>query len=384
MFNSFDFLADKELKKYLKVFSLISKPFLYKFARFYAQDLSLPIPPIYPATLIYRHFIGGSNLSQTLPIILSMREKNIHTILDYAIESSEHDEVFEKNLNVFVKTLEFCHQHNIPFLAIKPSSLARKKDMLLFSSETLTAKHLDIYKSIKRRFFEIFKKAQELNISVLVDAEESWYQPFVDRLVWEGVLNFNKDRVTIWNTIQLYRKDRLEFMENEIRTARLVGVRLGYKLVRGAYHEQEINYAKQQNIEPVVFEKKEDTDHEYNKAVELSFENLNIVKVMLATHNKKSILHAINLFEKYRIHQDDSRVWFSQLYGMGDYLTYPLANMKYNVAKYLPFAPFSKAIPYMIRRLEENSSGMTMAKEEYHLLKQEVNRRYKPSGVTTT
>ncbi|MCX7696517.1 MAG: proline dehydrogenase family protein [Bacteroidales bacterium] len=381
MFNSYSFLSDHELKRYFKVFNLVSRPTLHKLAKFYVRRLGFPIPPIFPVNLIYHHFIGGGKLNETLPVVLNLREKNVHVILDYAAEDSEKEETFEKNLFVFLDALHFCRQHQIPFLAIKPSSLARKEDMKLFSSESLTAKNLEAYKLIKKRFFEIFSKAYELGISVLVDAEESWFQTFVDKLVWEGILNFNKNKAIVWNTVQLYRKDRLEFMENEIRTAYMIRVHLGYKLVRGAYHEQEINFAKLHNIESPVFELKEETDFEFNKAINLSLLHLELVNVMIATHNKQSIIHAIDTMEKYKISSNDTRVWFSQLYGMGDYITYHLANLKYNVAKYLPFAPFSKALPYLIRRLEENSSALSMAREEFELIKQEIEKRSQPSAL---
>jgi len=373
MFDSYSFLSAEELRKQRQIYRFITRRWIYEMGKWYVQKLHLPVPAIYPVTLIFRHFIGGKNIDEVIVTIQKFKPKNIKVIIDYAVEGADDEKIFNQNLQVFLNTMDkiSVQKDQIPFLAIKPTALASEKWLRIFSEENITTAGLEIYKAVKNRFFALFDKAYKAGVIILVDAEKSYTQNFIDKMVWEGMLQYNKDYPFVWNTVQLYRKDRLDFMTEEIRAAYLKGIYVGYKLVRGAYHEQEILEAQKEGRESPVFDKKEDTDKQYDDAIDLSLKNLSRVFFMCATHNKESILHAMQQMKAMNLKNNDEHVWFSQLYGMGDYLTYPLAEAGYNVAKYVPFAPISQALPYMIRRMEENSNAMGMAKYELQLIEKE-------------
>jgi proline dehydrogenase len=225
------------------------------------------------------------------------------------------------------------------------------------------------------RVDEICKIATENQVSVFVDAEDSWYQDYIDQVVESMIFKFNNEFPIVYNTIQLYRHDRLDFMKGLISRCNLNGKHLGLKLVRGAYMEKEREQSAKINYPDPIQKDKQATDNDFTKAVEFCIENIMTVSLCVGTHNEKSILHLTDLMKKKTLKKNDSRIWFAQLLGMSDHISYNLSKQGYNVAKYVPYGPIKEVIPYLIRRAEENTSVSGQTGRELSLIKIEVENR---------
>jgi proline dehydrogenase len=322
-------------------------------------------------------------LEETAGVCNMLKEYQVDAILDYGVEGKESEENFEHATEEFMKVLRFAAtQKNIPFIAIKITGLARFKllEKLNEAPRLRSGVHDNEeqeaeWAKVRQRLMRICDVAKETNIGILVDAEESWIQDPIDRITMEMMELYNTEKPLVYNTIQLYRQDRLQFLKMSHDIARQQNFILAVKLVRGAYMEKERARAMDKGFSSPIQKNKEATDLDYNLAVKYCFDNIETVSYVIATHNELSALKAAEQLEEKGLQRNHPNVHFSQLYGMNDNMTFNLAKNGFSVSKYLPFGPIRDVIPYLMRRAQENSSVKGQTSRELSLINKEISRR---------
>ena len=375
---AFNYKSDLDLKRAYFLFKLLSLGIISRIGRKLLKTLvwmNFPIDFIIKKT-IYAQFCGGTDILDSVGVINNLKKSNVYSILDYSIEGSVNENDFEDSINKCLKILEECKSKDLSkFIVFKPSAVGRfdlyKKITLnkkLSENETIE------WSKVERRFNKICSEASKNDIMVLVDAEESWIQTAIDELVTKMMNIYNSEKALVFNTIQAYRRDRFDYL-TKLHNNLNGSVKIGVKLVRGAYLEKERKRAKKYNYISPICENKEQTDELFNNSLRFIIENINDFGLFVGSHNEKSNILAAELLRKHKIDSNDQRVWFSQLYGMSDNISFTLANNGYNVAKYLPFGPVREVMPYLMRRLDENSSISSQTNRELQLIKKELKRR---------
>ena len=394
--NAFAYKSDKSLKQAHFLFSSMSYESLVRWGTRitpWAIKIGLPIQGIIRST-IFKQFVGGETLEETASVAKTLGDYKVQVILDYGVEGGEDGEAgFDHSCEEFIKVINYAAtQPNIPFMSIKVTGLARfglleKLDQSVHSHagslmkryakalEGLSAEEQAEWQRVSARLQKICATAAEKNVGVLVDAEETWIQDPVDVLTILMMEQYNKTKAVVYNTYQLYRHDRLKFLEDSHEAAVIRNFILGAKLVRGAYMEKERARAQQLNYASPIQPSKEASDRDYNAGVRFSIENLDRIAVIVASHNEYSNLLTTQLMDEKGIPHNHSHVHFSQLYGMSDNITFNLANAGFSVSKYLPFGPIKDVIPYLMRRAQENSSVAGQTGRELGLIKKELERR---------
>ena len=369
-----------ELRKSYYLFSILQHSLLVKIGSLLLKIsffLRIPFNKLIKMT-IFNQFCGGESIQDCTKKINELFQFGIGTILDYSVEGKENESDFEKTKEEIIQTIYFSAKNSkIPFTVFKitglgKSSLIEKASLDFQSLEDNELVELNL---VAMRVDEICKAATENQVSVFVDAEDSWYQDYIDQLVESMIFKYNNESSIVFNTIQLYRHDRLQYMRGLISRCNSNGKKLGLKLVRGAYMEKEREQASKKNYPDPIQKDKQATDNDFNKAVEFCIENIETVSLCLGTHNEKSVLHLTDLMKKRAFKKNDSRIWFAQLLGMSDHISFNLSKEGYNVAKYVPYGPIKEVIPYLIRRAEENTSVSGQTGRELSLIKIEVERR---------
>ncbi len=376
---AFSAKSNADLRQSYWLFKMISSPAMVKFgsaATNAALGLHLPITGIVKAT-IFKQFCGGENIAECTQTIDNLGQFQIGTILDYSVEGKETEKDFEFTCLEIIHTVERAAGNpKIPFSVFKTTGIARlsilekKSDAKQLSKEDLVE-----WETVVKRVDRICATAHQLKVPVFIDAEESWIQPAIDALALEMMNKYNKDRAIVYNTYQLYRKDRYDFLTKNIFEASQNNYFLGAKLVRGAYMEKERERAKLHNYSSPIHDTKEATDYDFDRAVSLCVENLERVAFCAGTHNEKSSGNLVDLMEKKQIKNADKRIYFSQLLGMSDHISYNLAAKGYCVAKYVPYGPVKEVLPYLIRRAQENTSVKGQTGRELSLIIKEKERR---------
>ena len=375
---AFNYRSNFDLKRAYFLFKLLSLGYMSRFGRKLLKTLvwmNFPIDSIIKKT-VYAQFCGGTDIQDCVEVIYSLKKSNVYSILDYSIEGSVNENDFDDSINKCLKILNECKsKHLSKFIVFKPSAVGRfdlyKKITL---NKKLSENEIIEWSKVEARFNKICLEASKKDIMVLVDAEESWIQTAIDELVTKMMNIYNSKKAVVFNTIQAYRKDRFNYLtklHNDLNGR----VKIGVKLVRGAYMEKERKRAKKYNYISPICETKEQTDDAFNNSLRFIIENINDFSLFVGSHNEKSNILATELLRKYKIDSNDQRIWFSQLYGMSDNISFTLASTGYNVAKYLPFGPVREVMPYLMRRLDENSSISSQTNRELQLIKKELRRR---------
>jgi proline dehydrogenase len=384
--NAFAYKTDKELKKAKFLFSTMGYPLFVPIGTRLTPLLikgRLPFINKIVRSTIFKQFVGGETLEETAAVGSALEKYGVQVILDYGVEGKSGEANFDNATDEFIRVINYAAtQKNIPFISIKVTGFARFSllETLNEAPRLRSGIHdhedeIAEWERVKDRMYAICAAAAEKNIGVLVDAEESWIQDPVDRLTMEMMEEFNREKAIVFNTIQLYRHDRLDFLKLSHRIARQKGFILGAKLVRGAYMEKERTRASQKGYPSLIQPDKESTDKDFDAAVAYCIENLDTVSVIVASHNEKSNLLAFDLLEKKSIPHNHPHIHFSQLYGMSDNITFNLAKEGCSVSKYLPFGPIRDVVPYLMRRAQENSSMSGQTGRELVLIKRELKRR---------
>ncbi len=393
---AFQYKSDKELKQARTLFGLMGNPILVKLGTVFtpwAIKAKLPVKGLIRRT-IFRQFAGGETLQQTAAVAQALGKYNVDVILDYGVEGGEgSDAAYDQAATEFIRVIDYAAtQPNIPFMSVKVTGLTRfalleKLDELMHRKhgslikkylgalEELSVEEREEWHQVRLRMMRICEKAAESNIGMLVDAEETWIQGPVDALVMLMMDSFNKDRVVIYNTVQHYRHDRLQFLKDCIDAAKERHFILGVKLVRGAYMEKERKRAEEKGYPSPIQPDKASSDRDFNAGVALCIENIAEVSLLVASHNEHSNMLAVEKLRQLDIPFNHAHINFSQLYGMSDNITFNLAKAGCNVSKYLPFGPIEDVIPYLMRRAQENTSVKGQTGRELGLIQKELKRR---------
>ena len=375
---AFNYKSDFDLKRAYFLFNLLSLGIISRFGRKLLKILvyvNFPIDFIIKKT-IYPQFCGGLDILDCTTVIDKLKKSNVYSILDYSIEGSINENDFENSINKCLKILDECKSKDLSkFIVFKPSAVGRfALYEKITSNKKLSENEKIEWSKVERRFNKICFEASKKGIMVLVDAEESWIQSAIDELVTKMMNKYNSQKAIVFNTIQAYRSDRYDYL-TKLHKDLKGRIKIGVKLVRGAYMEKERKRAKKYNYISPICENKHKTDKVFNTSLRFIIENIDDFSLFIGSHNEKSNILASELLKKYNIKSNDKRIWFSQLYGMSDNISFTLANKGYNVAKYLPFGPVSEVMPYLMRRLDENSSISSQTNRELKLIKKELKRR---------
>jgi proline dehydrogenase len=376
---AFESKADKALKKADFLFSYIGKPWLVKLGAAItplALKLRLPIKGLIRST-IFSQFCGGESLQEAAQTAGLLGKFHVGVALDYGVEAMEGEENYDRAVPEFIRAIEYAAGNpNIPFIAIKVTGFARFSLLEKIHAEAiLTAEEADEYARVGQRIQSIATIAAKHRIGLLIDAEESWIQQPVDDLADELMAQFNKEQVIIYNTFQMYRHDRLDYLQASFEKALQGKYLLGAKLVRGAYMEKERKRAEQMGYASPIQPSKEATDKDYDAAVQFCMERLDKLAVFVGTHNENSSMLAASLLHQQQLPHNHPHVSFSQLLGMSDNITFNLAHAGYHVSKYLPYGPVKDVMPYLLRRAQENTSISGQMGRELGLIRKERKRR---------
>ncbi|MFA9191641.1 proline dehydrogenase family protein [Flavobacterium sp. FZUC8N2.13] len=343
-----------------------------------ALQLNLPVESLIRKT-IFNQFCGGINEEDCLKVVDILDTKGVSSVLDYAVEGKANESEFNNALQKLLKIIEFAKERQaIPFAVFKPSSFGRI-DLYekIGKKKVLTNVEQEEWSSVVARFDLVCKAAHQKSVPVMIDAEESWMQEAADELLLEMMRKYNKEKAIVYNTLQMYRWDRMDYLKTIHQTAQAEGFFIGIKLVRGAYMEKENERAEEQNYPSPICASKQETDLNYDTALEYITNSLNIFSIYAGTHNEKSTYYLMELMQQKNIANNDIRIWFGQLYGMSDTISFNLAANGYNVAKYLPFGPVKEVVPYLIRRAQENTAVAGQTTRELEMIKKERHRRIK-------
>ena len=379
--TAFSLKSEKELKHSYLLFKLMANPTLVSIGSGLTRfgfNAHLPIKGLVKST-VFKQFCGGETEQACLPVINRMAEKGIYSILDYSVEGKESEADFNAAMKKKLELVSFAKEkEQIPFVVMKPTALGRF-DLFakVTSKKELTAAETDEWKRIEDRFDAICKATYEAGLRIMVDAEETWMQDSCDDLVKLMMQRYNKERVTVFNTIQCYRWDRVGYLKALHEESKTEGYKLGMKIVRGAYMEKERERAEAKGYKSPICANKEETDQTFNGALDYIMDNLDTIALFVGTHNEASTYLALKLIEEKKLPKNTNSVWFGQLYGMSDHITFNLAENGYNAVKLIPFGPVREVIPYLIRRAEENTSVAGQTGRELTLLMKEKARRAK-------
>lgn len=376
---AFALKTDTELDRAYFLFKMIDSEPLVRIGTAvtnFALKAHLPVEGLIRAT-VFDHFCGGTTEVDCLSVVDKMFTKGVSSVLDYSVEGKEEEAQFDAALEMTLKTVEFAKERKaIPFAVFKPTGLGRfHLYEKIGEKQPLTQEEQAEWNRVVARFDLICKTAHEKDVALLIDGEESWMQDAADDLVADMMRKYNKEKAIVFNTLQLYRWDRLDYLKKLHEAAKKEGFFIGMKLVRGAYMEKEHKRAEEKGYPTPICESKEATDINYDITMQYMMDHLDSMSIFAGTHNELSSYKVIEMMEANGISKSDNRIWFGQLYGMSDNISYNLAEHGYNVAKYLPFGPVRDVMPYLIRRAEENTSVAGQTSRELNLLKTEKDRR---------
>lgn len=376
---AFQLKSDSELERAYFLFKMISHEPLVRIgtaATNFALKAHLPVEGLIRST-VFDHFCGGVNEEDCLKVIDRMFESGVSSVLDYSVEGKETEAQFDAAMEKTLKIIRFSDDRDaMPIAVFKPTGFGRfhlyeKKSQ----GKSLSAEEQAEWDRVVARYHAVCKLGKEKEVEILIDGEESWMQDAADILVEEMMAIYNTEKPIVYNTLQLYRWDRLDYLVQLHKRAIKKGFKIGVKIVRGAYMEKERERALDKGYRSPICDSKFETDRNFNDAMKYILKNINDISVFIGTHNEDSNYIAMNLMHKLNILKNDNNVWFGQLYGMSDHISFNLAAAGYNVAKYVPFGPVKDVMPYLIRRAEENTSVAGQTSRELNLIKQERKRR---------
>ncbi len=371
--------SNSELKEKHRLFKMLNSPFLNAIGTrctTFALAIGLPVEGLIKST-VFEQFCGGETIEECEAAINKLGASNVGTILDYSVEGKATEDDFDKTKDEIIKTIQRAQgDPDIPFSVFKVTGVAPLGTLERMSNKKkLDAKSQAKCERINRRIDEICAAAYHADQPLFIDAEETWIQDAIDRITTGMMERYNREKPIIFNTLQMYRTDRLQYLKDSLRQSHNDGYVLAVKLVRGAYMEKERDRAVEMGYESPIHATKADTDADYDAAIEYCLRHSKEMTFVAATHNEKSTKMLAEQMNEIGISPDDKNIFFSQLYGMGDTISFKLAKEGYNVSKYVPYGPVADAMPYLIRRAEENSSAAGQVSRELEMLEREMKRR---------
>lgn len=377
--TAFQLKSDSELERAYFLFKMISKEPLVKIGSAvtkFALNINLPVEGLIRST-VFDHFCGGVNERDCMSAVDRLYDVGVSSVLDFSVEGKEEETQFDATADKVIELTEFAkNKEAMPFSVFKPTGFGKFKVwQKITESEPLTDSEKIGWKNIENRYDRVSKVAHDKGIRLLIDAEESWMQDAADDLCEKMMEKYNKERPIVFNTLQCYRWDRLDYLKKLHQRAKMKGYKLGFKIVRGAYMEKENERAIEKGYKTPICESKKATDDTFNEVLKYILENIDDIGLFVGTHNELSTYLTMDLMKEKGISKSDDRIWFGQLFGMSDHITFNLGAEGYNVAKYIPFGPVKDVMPYLIRRAEENTSVAGQTSRELTLLKKEKERR---------
>ncbi|WNJ20193.1 proline dehydrogenase family protein [Pontibacter sp. G13] len=371
--------SDAQLRRAYWLFRMINSPFLAKVGPKFlntAFRLKLPVEGLVRKTM-FEVFCGGESLDETIQTSGYLSEFGVKTILDYSVEGEKTEAGFDQTCQEIVQAIQFAQRHDsVVFAACKLTGLGSFPLLeKIQRGEALTYEEKQAYSRVRKRVETICQAAADCDVPIFIDAEETWIQEPIDSLAEEMMAVFNVEKPVVIHTVQLYRHDRLEYLSRLIERSRDENFILAVKLVRGAYLEKEAQRAEDMGYENPMQPDKATSDRHYNAALKVCIENHEHVAIYAGTHNEASSLYLTQLIDEHQIPHDHPWIWFMQLLGMSDHISFNLSHAKFNTAKYLPYGPVRSVMPYLMRRAEENSSIAGQSSRELDLLEREMKRR---------
>lgn len=377
--TAFKLKSDSELERAYFLFKMISKEPLVRIGTAvtkFALNVNLPVEGLIRST-VFDHFCGGISEVDCMDMVDKLYDVGVSSVLDFSVEGKEEEAQFDATAAKVEELTHFAqNKPSMPFSVFKPTGFGKFQIFQrVTEKKSLTEVEENQWQQIVRRYDAVSKAAHECDISLLIDSEQSWMQDAADILCEEMMEKYNREKPVVFNTLQCYRWDRLDYLKQQHERARAKGYKLGFKIVRGAYMEAENERAIEKKYPSPICESKKTTDDNFDEIMTYIMDNLDDIALFVGTHNENSTYLAMEMMEDKSISKDDNRMWFGQLYGMSDHITFNLGEMGYNVAKYIPFGPVKDVMPYLIRRAEENTSVAGQTGRELSLLKKEKQRR---------
>ncbi|WP_312921347.1 proline dehydrogenase family protein [Empedobacter brevis] len=379
---AFESKSDKDLKKAYYLYKLIGSPALTKFGtKFFNLPFAVDLPFVKPAIreTIYKQFVGGETAEQGVVVANELFKYHVSSILDYSIEGLTEEKQFDEVRDVMLHLVDLAKSNpSIPFVVFKPTAFGRIELFEKVGKKlTLTAEEEKHWANIRQRFEAVCQKGYDLDVNIMIDAEETWMQDSADDLTDEMMMKYNTKRALVWNTLQMYRHDRLAYLKEMYEKAEREGYYLGFKIVRGAYMEKERARAQAEGYPSPIQPNKEASDRDYNLALEFMTLHKERFGLFAGSHNEESCELLIKLMNENGIEKSNPNFWFGQLFGMSDNISFNLAHLGYNIAKYLPYGPIKEVMPYLVRRAQENTSVAGQTGRELSLIEKELERRKK-------
>lgn len=377
--TAFSYKSDRELKKAHFIFSTVNHPWVSAMATGAVKlglKLHLPIETMIRKT-VFDHFVGGTSIADSEDVIHKLGSFGVGTILDYSVEGEKSETGFDHTTEELIRTIEKAKgSKNMPFSVFKVTGIG-STDLLarIQSGATLSSDEKSAYERVRTRVEKICQKAYENKVPVLVDAEETWIQEPIDNLAYEMMAKYNKERAIVFNTYQMYRTESLSNLKKSYQTAVDNNYFIGAKVVRGAYMEKERERAASLGYPSPIQPDKEHSDKAFNEALIFCVEHIDRISVMCGSHNEYSNKFLTQLMAKNGLSNDDPRIWFAQLFGMSDNISFNLSRAGYSVAKYVPYGPVRAVMPYLLRRAAENTSVAGQSSRELTMIRKELKRR---------
>lgn len=376
--------SDADLQRMHWLFGMMNYPALVDTGTFLVKTtlkfpLTKPLTRFLVKETLFKQFCGGEDIEDCLPVIEQLAKYGIGTILDYSVEGEKTEEGFERTTQEVLRTIDFAAEHPaVPFAVFKVTGIAPFALLEKISSKaSLSAEEELQWVKVQQRVSRICEAAYQKGVRIFVDAEETWIQPAIDHLAYEMMKRFNRERAVVYNTYQIYRRDGLQLLKDAFGWAQEQGLYLGAKVVRGAYMEKERERAEEMGYLDPIQPNKQKCDEDYNAALLFCLDHLDKIAFCAGTHNEQSCLLLAQAMQEKGIEPQDERIYFAQLYGMSDHISFNLAKAGYRVAKYVPYGPVEAVVPYLIRRAEENTSIKGQSNREYRLVTEEIKRRKK-------
>jgi proline dehydrogenase len=378
---AFSSKSDTDLQRAYYLFKTVASPVMVKVSKVLintARILQLPVGWAVKPT-IYKHFVGGESLKNCAPLVRKLEKYNVKAILDYSVEGISTEAYIQHSVEEILKTIELAAiDPNIPFAVFKPTALCLEVILEKASTDSLeTDVEMMEAGKFRERMEILCKRAFEKNVRIMIDAEDSWYQLYIDNVVNEMMEKYNKETAIVYNTLQMYHLDQLEYLKILYERSVDKNYYLGIKFVRGAYMEKERKRADQKGYTSPIQPDKRSTDSSFDEGLRFAISHIDRIHVFNGTHNEESVRLMALLMERNAVAKDDERCFFSQLYGMSDNISFTLAEKGYNVAKYVPYGPVDSVLPYLIRRAEENTAIAGQSGRELNLILLEIKRRKK-------
>lgn len=382
---AFQHASPADIRRARLLFGVLASPGLVsagKALSLWALNWKLPVKGLIRAT-VFRQFCGGETVAESRPAIQRLWSGGVGSILDYSVEGQTTDAAFDQTVEVALQTLALAATEPGLSLGVFKMTGIAPHDLLerMSLGAELTAAESHQLEKVRARVRRMAQFAAKSGRTLMIDAEETWIQGAIDQLAREAMQEFNRDRLVIMTTIQCYRVGRQAQLRADLDHASAHGYFYGVKLVRGAYMEKERERAATMGYPSPIQPDKAGTDAEYDACVRMMLESLGRpdapgrVGVVIGTHNEDSNRLGAELLTAQGWNPQNAPVWFAQLYGMSDFISYIMAHHGFRVAKYLPFGPIVNVMPYLLRRAEENTSVAGQTGRELLMLRKEAARR---------